>query len=268
MKNTFLILILIFVSGGFIKSTANEIFIADTTLNRYYSATIRVQGSLDSPANSVKITLKYNPNQLRIIGVASDTNNIFMDSGPVFNKIEIDSITDKVEIESNNIKSDGKYFFNIILQAMIDKDSIFILEPVDLTLDGVSSTANFTAGHFLVKNLIEETKKTGIGYPYPNPFPRVMNLEFNLMNDEYVTITIYDAFGRLVSVIDKDYDRYEFPFLDYKRETITFNPEEKLKAGRYFLNWYPQKELWATTAYYIVFNIGGEIYHTTVKLER
>jgi hypothetical protein len=268
MKNTFLILILVFVFGGFAKSTANEIFIADTTLSRLYPAEISVQGSLDNSADSVKIILKYDATQLNIIGVFSGKNNIFMDSILSFERKGTNYENSELHITCKNINPNGKFFCNIRLQALINQDTIFRLEPVKLEINGIEETSHFVAGNFLVKNPIFETKKSEIGYPFPNPFERVTTLEYFLFEDAYIDITVYDAFGRTVKSINGNYDSEEFYFYDSEKQPTLFNSGVKSKAGRYYMDWYPSKNIWASVAYYIVFNIGGEIYTTNVIMAR
>ncbi|MEI6091251.1 MAG: hypothetical protein WCR42_12420 [bacterium] len=268
MKKTFLILILIFVFGSISKTAANDIFIADTTLSRQYSALIRLEGSLDLPADSVKIVLKYNPYQLNIIDVFSNENNIFMEPALYFSKNYISFDSYELAITSRKINPNGKYFCNIKLQALINKDSIFKFEPLDLTINGIPTTANFKAGNFLVKNPIQETQKAEIGYAYPNPFYYETKLEFYLPNDADVGIKIYNTFGQMLKTVEKDYESPEFIFLDSSNQIFRFNPTEKLAKGRYYMNWQPKLEIWASTAYYIVFNIGGEIYQTNVIMVR
>lgn len=268
MKNTFLIFIIVFVSGGLSKTAANELFIADTTLSRLYPAIIRLQGSLDNPADSVRIVLKYNANQLNIIDVFSDENNIFME--PVLDFYNWGTALDDqvLVITSKKINPNGKYFCNIKLQALISKDTIYRLEPSDLTINGSKADALFTGGNFLVKNPVAVTNKSEIGYAYPNPFGYETKIEFTLSEDDEVSINIYDSFGRFVRSVEKNYDPVEFIFLNSENKIIRFNPGEKLPKGRYYINWQPAAKLWGSGAYFIVFNIGGEIYQTNVLLAR
>jgi hypothetical protein len=268
MKKTFLILIIIFVYGSISKTAANDIFIADTTLSRQYPAIIRLQGSLDSLADSVKIVLNYNATQLNIIDVFSDENNIFME--PVLNFYKWGPSFDNYQlvITSKKINPNGKYFCNIKLQALISQDTIFKLEPSDLVVNGIKSTATFKTGNFLVKNPIQVTNKSEIGYFYPNPFKYETKIEFTLSKDSDVSINLYNTYGQVIKTIDKNYESPEFLFLNSGNQIFRFNPNEKLQKGRYYMNWQPRQEIWASTAYYIVFNIGGEIYTTNLILAR
>ena len=142
------------------------------------------------------------------------------------------------------------------------------MEPVDLTINGVKTASTFKAGEFLVKNPIEVTNKSEIGYFYPNPFSYETKIEFTLLEDADVSINICNAFGQVIKVIDKNYESPEFLFLNSANQIFQFTPEEKLTKGRYYMNWQPPQELWASLAYYIVFNIGGEIYQSNVILVR
>jgi hypothetical protein len=255
---------LIFVFGSFVKSAANEIFVKDTTLSRLYPAIIRIQGKLDNSADSVKITLKYDANQLNIIDVFSDENNIFMEPELSYYKWGTDPKDYDLVITSKKINPKGKYFCNIKLRALICQDTIFRLNPVYLQVNAKKADAEFTAGNFLVKNPITVTNKSEIGYFYPNPFDYESKIEFTLLEDAFVDIKIYDSFGLLEKTVEKNYLSPEIIFINSANTIFQFNPEEKLPKGRYYMNWQPRRGFWGSDAYFILFKIGNELYSTKV----
>ncbi len=262
MKNTFLILIIGFAFGCLCKTSANEIFIADTTLRPLYPAVIRVRGSLDIPADSVEINLKYNKTQLNIINVFSDENNIFME--PVLKFYSIDANPDSIilVIKSKRINSAGKDFCNIKLSALFNQDSIFQLKPTNLIINGKKADSTFKTGNIRLLKTI----KSEISFAYPNPFGYETKVGFTLFDEKEVSINIYNSSGRMVKNIDKNYEYPEFIFLDSESQVIRFHPEEKQTKGRYYMNWQPKIGFWPSGVYYIVFNIGGEIFQTNVIL--
>ena len=66
---------------------------------------------------------------------------------------------------------------------------------------------------------------------YPNPFNPFTTLRYDLPEDEFVRVTVYDMLGNLVSNLVYQYETYGFKTVKWN---ATNNQGEPVSAGVYF----------------------------------
>ena len=89
-----------------------------------------------------------------------------------------------------------------------------------------SDSNNYIVSELYQKGLFPEEYK--INNPYPNPFNPIVNLDFEIPNNTFVDVVIYDIAGRVVQTLSSK------QFYSAGYHTISWNAEN-FSSGIYFI---------------------------------
>ena len=87
-------------------------------------------------------------------------------------------------------------YYNQSIDSYLNTDNSLKFEPNMLI-------GSFTDPYPIIIDNTEESISNDLFSVYPNPFKNVFEIEFNLENQEFITLDIYDLAGRKISTINK-----------------------------------------------------------------
>ncbi|MBC8124405.1 MAG: T9SS type A sorting domain-containing protein [Candidatus Kapabacteria bacterium] len=185
---------------------ADEAFVpVVTTLQVGQRVRVAVIGTLEQ-GGDIKITFRYNPTVMRIVGSQGSTTNAFRCS-------QLTVVEDRVESATSAIYTVGCPFsvsiandtlLTLDLEGIGGSDTVGFLQAEKIEANGVEVVgAMFNSGEVVRTGGITARQKVTMGITgnYPNPFSTHTRFVYTLDAPDVVTLFIRNAQGRLVKEI-------------------------------------------------------------------
>ncbi len=213
-----------------------------------------VSGRIDGSGTSMRIKLRFNSLCIDVKKAVGGEGYLIKDEAPAFSQ-NLSTLTDAwCEVSSANFATGGGLLFALEVEALAGPDSLTIVSPDSLIIDGTPATASFRQGLINVgtPNAIQEYPE-GIYLNYPNPFSFKTKFSFNISNPGKVSFKFYSAGGRLVFSIPEDHNATVDYYVSDYSGTIINNPADfNFPKGSYGMELYPKHWDFASGPYYVI----------------
>ncbi len=254
-KIKYLALLFLLFSSVDLLATDFKIQVKDTVIpsGRVYS--IPVIGQIPKQAaGRIGLSFRFNGLVLDIKSIQGAAQLGFNDEQINFTTNSSDWEQAVITLSSSNYKSDySGILFYLNIEALVGPDTVSVLEPIELQLDGVSIGAELSKGYILTTSpIINQKYPEGIGRCFPNPFTGDGFFKFNVEKESKVKFSIFSYYGRLVQTSSSESNYLEITVFNSKMQKIESPSDHVFDEGTYLLKITPLSQEMAAGLYFII----------------
>lgn len=237
-KIHYIIYILIFISAFSSSSAAEFLKFNDTTLihsGKNYLVPVYSNLNLSGVSN-VKILIKFNSLLIDIKAVYGGNNFGFNEASPSYNLNTTNLQESYLEVTGTQFNSvNSGVLFNILLETLAGPDSIAIMSPIQVTVNGeINSNLDLTEGKIKIGIPVYPIINEGISEVFPNPCSSKGTVTFSIRDDTKVKFFVYSSNGRLIGTIPGE-NAFKYKVLDKTNSEIADVENYNFSRGYYKL---------------------------------
>ncbi len=260
-----LLILLILLNSNLCIFSQSSVIVPDGNARRGYVTQILVQGTIPGPVAEIKIKFRYNALLLDIKKITGGQDFAFTDGEITFdnNMAILDSAI--LTISGVNVQPVENDTICIVeLEGLAGPDSIAILEPVEMLINGEEpSNINYLPGILRIGDPVFQRFPENLGTNYPNPFNFNTKFPFSINKKTKVKFYIYSLDGSLVQEIPHSSPIIEYYFFDSNGKPIKDALNSGFERGKYEIELIPVNRKVAKGIYFMIMETSKKVYHRT-----
>jgi len=255
IKIKYLTLIFLLLDSVNLHSSEFNFQVEDTLIpsGRIYS--IPIFGNI--PINStgvIEVSFKFNGLVLDIKSIKGSSEIGFQDNQIQYSMNSSNWEEAVITLNSSNYKSGySGVLFYFDIEALVGPDTISIIEPISVRLNGTSIGAELVKGYIRTTSpIINQKYPEGIGRCFPNPFTYNGYFKFNVEKESKVKFSIFNCHGRLLQSTSSMNNYLDIAIFNSSMQIIPSPADHIFQEGSYLLKLTPASQEMSAGLYIIV----------------